>query len=298
VQIEHLKYFYEVSIAKNLTKVAKSSHITQPALSQMLQKIEDNLGCQLFIRNFRGIELTDAGKIVQKYTRNIIKTYDRMLEELNVIKKYPHIIRIEACPTMATYALPCTLYKIKEAFPNYNYSLTSHFSEDVEQNLMNDVCDIGFIHGKPSEEKLIYTKVGEDRLIAVASPNFPIKENIQLKEIRDYPLIMLHDKYKIRQEINKYLQDRGYNISEYKVLFDLDSIESVKATVIKGYGLSILPYIALKKEIYTKQLKEINILDFEMSYEIYLIHKEEKEINLNNKKFIAFLKKVGEKSFC
>ena len=84
----------------------------------------------------------------------------------------------------------------------------------------------------------------------------------------------------------------------YKVLLNLDSTESVKSSVIRGHGLSFVPYISVKKELYNKQLKEIKVTGFEMSYDIYIIYKKNKDMNKSAKEFIAFLKKIGEKSFC
>ncbi|MDF2593542.1 MAG: hypothetical protein K0S75_3008, partial [Clostridia bacterium] len=78
----------------------------------------------------------------------------------------------------------------------------------------------------------------------------------------------------------------------------LDSTESVKSSVIKGHGVSFLPYIAIKKELYTKQLKIINVCDMDLKYDIYITYKRNADMNKNVKDFIHLLKEVGEKSFC
>ena len=113
-----------------------------------------------------------------------------------------------------------------------------------------------------------------------------------------YPLVMMHDKFKCRKQFNEILKEKGFDIESLNILFNLDSTESIKSSVLKGHGLSLLPYISIKKELYNKQLKEIKVTDFEMQYEIYIIYKKDKGMNKGTREFIQFLKKIGEKSFC
>ncbi|RJQ25191.1 LysR family transcriptional regulator [Candidatus Parcubacteria bacterium] len=133
MHIEYLKVFYEVASARSISKIANSSHISQPALSQQIQRLEDCMGFKLLERSNKGVELTEAGHIVERYARFLTKAYDNMVEDLNNIRKNNSTFRIDACPIIAIYALPCTIYKIKEQFPNYNFALTSDFSDVVEQ---------------------------------------------------------------------------------------------------------------------------------------------------------------------
>lgn len=298
MHIECFKSFYEVALYRSISKVAYSSHISQSALSQQIQKLEDSLGCKLLDRSNKGVELTEEGRIVEKYAKSILKTYDNMIEELKNKNSGNNTIKISSNTTIGNYALPCTLYKIKNKYPKNNYELSVNFSLGVEQDIINELSDVGFIYGEPIEKSLSYAKVGQDRLVLAASSDFNIKSELVLEELKKYPIILLNDKIKTRQSINKYLKKLGYDINDFNVLFNLDSNESIKASIIKGYGLSFLPYISIKSELYTGTLKEIKVTDFEMDYEIYMIYKENKYEYEPVKSFIQYIKKLGEKSFC
>ncbi|MDX9872973.1 MAG: LysR substrate-binding domain-containing protein, partial [Clostridia bacterium] len=169
---------------------------------------------------------------------------------------------------------------------------------EVEHNVINDLSDFGFIHGLPHDQSLQAVRVGVDRLVIVASQHIDINPVITLKEFKNYQLILLLERFKIRQEIKMHFQQAGHNLDDFNILLSLDSIESIKSTVIKGYGVSILPYTSVKKELYNKQLKEIKIQELDMTYEIYLINKPDKEMRRCVKNCISFFKKIGEKSFC
>ncbi len=298
MHIEYLRLFSEVAYVRSISKVANHAHISQPALSQQIQRLEDSLGYKLLTRSNKGVELTQAGRIVEKYAKSLMRTYDMMIEDLNTVNESNNTIRIYATPSVATYALPCTIYKIKKVFPGYTFNLTSHASNEIEQSVDNDLCDVGFIQGRPHDCQLACAKVGVDRVVVVASQNFNIKQDIYCEDLLNYPLILLHGNHKARKELNNYFIDLGYNPNDYNILFSLDSTESIKSSVAKGYGLSFLPYISVKKELYTKQLKEINVLDFDMVYEIYIIYKRNKNMDKSVREFIQYIKKMGEKSFC
>lgn len=298
MHIEYLKYFCEIACVRSISKVAVNSHISQPALSQQIQRLEDSLGYKLLERSNKGVELTEAGLIVAKYAQNLVKAYENMTEDLAAINKKSRTIRIEACPTMSTYALPCTIYKVKEHFQDCDYNLTSNLSYDVENNVLNDICDVGFIQGKPNDSSLIASKIGTDRMVLTAAANFKIEDEITIEELSGYPIIMLDEKHNSRKQIDDIIKEKGMDLSDYNVLFTLDSNESVKSSVLKGYGVSFLPYISIKKELYTKQLKTINVVDLDVNYEIYIIYKKNNNMNKRVREFIHYLKEIGEKSFC
>ncbi|MCJ7691436.1 MAG: LysR family transcriptional regulator, partial [Clostridiaceae bacterium] len=298
MHIECFYYFNEVSKFKSISKVAINSHISQSALSQQIQKLEDSLGYKLLERSNRGVELTEEGKIVRKYGENMVRIYDKMVEDLNDLYKSNGTIRIDSCYAIATYALPCTMYSIKEKFPHHNYKLTTNFSSDVEDNVLNDICDLGFIYGKPRDSSLEYFKVGVDRLMLVSSPKLNNPVQIESQELIKYSIIMLADKLEIEGKLDKYLKTIGHSFDELNIMFDLDSIESVKSLVLNGNSMSFLPYISIKKELYTKQLKETEIDGLDMTYEVYLINKKNAYKHEGVKEFIEYFKKTGKNSFC
>ena len=112
MHIESLGYFYLVGKTKSISKVAAEVHLSQSALSQQIQKLENSLGCELLTRSNRGVELTSDGEIVFKYAGYIINTYDKMQQDLGSHDN--NVIKIEATYPVATYALPCTLYRMKK----------------------------------------------------------------------------------------------------------------------------------------------------------------------------------------
>jgi len=261
LHIECFEYFYKVATAKSISKVANSAHISQSALSQQLQKLEESLGYKLLERSNKGVKLTEKGLIVLKYADNIVRTYEAMIEQLDEDSKSGQTIKIEACWPIATYSLPCVLYKIKNKFPQHNYELISNSNDEIEENIKNNIADLGVIYGEPNDTSLSYYEIGTDKLALVASYDYNIDEEVTFEKLLEHPFVLLNDKLNIRQIIIDKIRESGHKSNELNILYMSDSTESVKSSIFKGYGIAFLPYISIKKELYTKQLKLINIVD-------------------------------------
>lgn len=297
MHIQSFEFFYKVCLAKSISKVANESHISQSALSQQIQKLENSLGYELFIRSNKGVELTKQGEVVFRYAENLIRTYKKMLEELDNLSTEEKII-VEGSYPIATYSLPCSLFRLKQKYPNYNYELITNYSDNIIEDVSNDICDLGFVIKKPDNNILSNYKMGIERIALVADPKYNIEKSITIDELFKHPIIMLDNKFKIKNQLEEIFKKAGHDIKNLNVVFNFDSIEAVKSSVFKGYGISFLPYSSVKQEIYKKQLKLVKIKEVKMHYEIYLITKKDEFKTQSVIDFVEYFKEFGPKSFC
>ncbi|MBF7096235.1 LysR family transcriptional regulator [Alkalibacter mobilis] len=298
MHIECLEYFYKVAEAKSISKVAASAHISQSALSQQISKLEDSLGCVLLKRSNKGVELTEKGAIVFKYADNIVRTYEAMVEHLEENDQNINNIKIEANWSIANYSLPCVMYKMKNKFPKHNYVLNSNEAGKIEENLINGISDFGVIYGKPRSKELSNYKIGIDRLVLVSSPQYDIPEEIRFKDLVEYPFIMLNDKMYVKEAINEKMKETGRTIDDLKIIYNSDSMESVKESVLNEFGIGFLPYVSIKKDLYRKELKLINISDFSIEYDMFLIYNKKINENPVLKEFNKYFQTIAQKSLC
>jgi DNA-binding transcriptional LysR family regulator len=292
MHIESLKYFQEIAKLKSISKVANNSHISQPALSQQIQKLEDSLGSDLFIRSNRGVKLTESGKIVLKYADNIIRTYNKMLSDLN--DQESKEIKIEGEHTIATYCLPCAILNMNFKFPNHKYNLVSASSDKIEQDVLSDICEIGFTTKPAQAENLHSEEVINEKVVLISPPAFDLPEKVELEEILDHKFVILKEDCIIKENFKDALQDLGMNFSEIEIISRLDSTEAIKTLVRKGYGVAFVPYNAVRDEFSAKEINVSRIKDYNLDYDIYMINKKADFLSDNVKEFIANFKKLGK----
>jgi DNA-binding transcriptional LysR family regulator len=291
MQLEHLALFLKIAQEKSISKVASLSYISQPALSLQMQKIEETLGCRLFERSNRGIQLTEAGNITKRYAEQLMDTYDRFQEELQNLCNNNETCRVAATQVAANYAIPCALVKAKSKFPHYAFTLSSMPSREVVRQVLDDQADVGFIVGMSKKQELLCKNVFSDQIVLVASAGYAAPDNLSIESLKLQPLVLLDESYSSYRLMAEQLRSMGCDISEFNVIYHMDSTESVKSMVMGGHGLSFLPYMAIKKEVYLKQLKIIETEDFCLRYDVSIIYKKR---SVNRSHQMAVVKKYFE----
>ena len=299
MNIESLRYFFLISKAGNISSVAKEVHLTQSALSQQIQKLENDLDQKLLVRSNKGVSITNAGKIVSLYAENILRTYDTMIEELGDAEKEDVVLKIEACHSVADYALPCTLILANGMHPNHKYELTGNESSNIITNISNNICDVGFICGKDVKieyDDVISTKVGINNISLISKNENTYPDKITLDGLLDYCLITFPEKNYITRLLEKNLRETGYNQNSINCNLRVEGIEGAKILISRNFGVAFLPHISVKEELYKKQFKKIAISNFDMDIEIYMLYK--KNCPEYIKDFVDWFKKNGANSFC
>lgn len=294
MNLETLKLFLDIVSLKSISKAAQKSHLTQSALSQQIKTWETSLGTQLLHRSNKGAELTEAGKIAQKYAAQICKLYEDMATEIEQLQPDRHQLSIYAVPEVCNYALPCTLFEVKKHFPHCQIALNEAPTPSVEEHILLGEGDIGFISGPSSRPEMNARKVFSDRIMLVLSSAKPAPGEIDIHELPRYPLIWSSQLSCLQPQLAQALTDQA----KPNVLYSLDSIEAVKLAAIKGHGAAFLPYMSIKKELYTKQLKIIRIRDLEVNNDIYMIKKEVQQCSREVKPLIRYFEQTLIDTLC
>ena len=299
MNIESLRYFFLISKAGNISSVAKEVHLTQSALSQQIQKLENDLDQKLLVRSNKGVSITNAGKIVSLYAENILRTYDTMIEELGDAEKDDVVLKIEACHSVADYALPCTLILANGMHPSHKYELTGNESSSIITNISNNICDVGFICGKDVKieyDNVVSTKVGINNISLISKNEDTYPDKMTLDGLLDYCLITFPEKNYITRLLEKNLKETGYNQNSINCNLRVEGIEGAKILISRNFGVAFLPHISVKEELYKKQFKRIDISNFDMDIDIFMLYK--KNCPGYIKDFVDWFKKNGANSFC
>lgn len=300
MNIGSLRFFYLIAKAGSISKVAKQVHLSQSALSQQIQKLEIDLSQKLLERSNKGVALTEEGKIVFLFASNILRTYDEMLDEIENYKNTNVTLTIEASPSIADYALPCTLIEAKRAYPNHKYELLTSFSDEIITDVENNICDVGFTYRTQFENKggvdILSTKTGTNRIVLVGLHEENVPDEMSVEELLNACIITFTSRSEITNSLFRNLTKLGYNKNNINCKLEVEGIEGAKMLVTRKYGLAFLPYISVKEELYKKQFKEIKVPGFNMDLEVDIVFKKNPSEHV--KEFVAWFSKKGANSFC
>ncbi len=298
MNIESLELFRQVVEAKSISKVAQRTHFSQSALSQMVNRIEDRLNKKLLIRSNSGVRPTEMGEIVLKYTENIIRNYDRMLEDLDQLERRLDTVRINATWSLVNYSIPCALYRIKKRFPNHRYELMSSSNEKTLRDVSNDICDIGFVSELVEDKQFFTHKIGYEKLVLCASQQSAVEDKISLEDLKNHEFVTLKDIDSVNSCLNTELIEGGISFDDMNIIFAVDSISAVKSSIENNYGISFLPYTAVKREIHEGRYRVIEVAGLNMEYNIYMLSKPIASLGKSVRETVEAFIDIGKDGFC
>lgn len=226
---KHLALFEQVVNTGNITQVAKEMHVSQPAISMQLKRLEQEVGVPLFTIVGRNISVTDAGFTFLEYAQSILSLEGqiyRSMEEFRIGSRGRIIVG--ASPVAGTYLLPKLLLPFTKTYPDITVEIETGTDEEIERFVRSGNIDVGMTLKEP-EEHIAFrvTRYSHERLIGI-QPSFPFNSRTIL--LSNDVAIPLSDEIDLD-------------------IMRLNSTEAVKQFVMEGMGYGVVLESAAKLEV-------------------------------------------------
>lgn len=245
----------------SLTKATDKSHMTLSALSKRIAELERTVGCALFIRLPRGLELTAAGQQLAQHARAVLDTVNRMAGEMQdfAIGVRGHI-RIWANTSAIIQFLPADLAAFLREQPLIRISLEEKLSDQVVAAVHAGEADLGiFADNVPSHglEKFLYRR---DRLVIVVRPDHPLASSqcLGLNDVLDDDFVGLNHGSSLLQR----LTDAALTCDKpLRLRIQVSSFDGICRMIEAGLGIGVLPEGAIRPETLASGLRTIALSD-------------------------------------
>ncbi|MEW5919591.1 MAG: LysR family transcriptional regulator [Bacillota bacterium] len=307
MNLSHLEAFCLAVKTGSITKTARQLHISQPALSLQIQDLENNLQTVLLARNNKGVKPTAMGEIVFNYSSKILKLAENMQREIDRLKNdVLEELNVGASCTVGNFALPCSIYIFKEEFKAHDISLHISSVKDVIDKLISGSINIAVIEGPVSgylqeiikAEGLQSRKIARDELVVVAPyEDWQDINEIKKSELPQQIFILREKGCGIRETVEDTFLKHDINMVDLNIRLELNSTNAIISSVTAGKGMSILPKMALRKELRHRTLKALKVEDITFSHNIYLLFSPESLKSEISSRFIEFLSSPA-RGFC
>jgi len=193
MELRHLRYFIAVAEQLHFRHAAELVHVAQPALSQQIRQLEEEIGVTLFERSRHKVRLTPAGKAFYEYAQRILKQADQAVTEARKVESGDAgMIRIGYVSTAAIRVLPDAIKKLQRQVPAAEVELSELAAGEQIDRLYREQLDIGFVHAKLSQDILKTRVVARDRLIAAVPGACSLARcrRVDVKDLASWPAIM------------------------------------------------------------------------------------------------------------
>jgi DNA-binding transcriptional LysR family regulator len=289
-----LLVFHEVAKQRSFSKAAEQLFISQPAVSKHIKGLERTAGIGLIQRRRGEFFLTEAGKILFKYTHKIsspLMEVETLLENLR--KEHQGILKIGTTESYSKGLMPKLLSGFQTAFPFMKIALDVGNSEEIQKSLLDYKNDLGLIGMVKASSKFEWVPFLREELVLIVSPSHPLakKDAVTLKELGAFPLIIRAKGSTTRRVLLQAFKEVGIYPS---LLIEAGSSEFIKEWVSEGKGVSIIVKRTVEDEEKRGMIKTIPMLEKLYLQAAFLYLKEAKS-NPAIKNFINFIQNQGKK---
>lgn len=287
VDLELYRVFYVVAKNKHMTKASEELHISQPAISQSIKKLEEQLGGILFLRSNKGMQLTEEGKMFYEYVKGALTLINNAENEFTSFKNLSKgEIKIGCSTTLTKLILIDVLKKFHKEYPNININITNDLTSNLIKNLKIGKLDfVIFNESNVKENSLYLEKIKELKQGFIYNSDF-YKDNVtNFEDLNNLPLILQKGESNSRK-----LLDHIALKNNVKLIPKMEVVSQELITEFTNIGLGVgFSIIDLARRNY-KNLKELKINKKIPYINIYLATNNSLSLTFASKKFIEYLK--------
>lgn len=265
-----LNTFLNLCDTLNYTITAKNLHMTQPAVTQHIQFLEEHYKVELFIYENRKLHLTEAGKKLYDYAISLKIDSEKIEKSLMKIDFGISELKFGATLTIGEYIMPEILSVLKKENPKLNISMRVANTENLIKLLHQGVIDFAIIEGHFNKLEYEYFLFSNEKFIGVRKKSEKLN-SYKLKELYTENLIVRERGSGTREILEQILYEQNLNMENFNQIMQIGNINAIKKMVENDLGITFLYEKAVEKKILDNKLEEINIENFNMTREFNFI---------------------------
>ncbi len=271
-----MEVFLSVVQHGNFSRAAEELNMSQPAVSQQIKSLENELGVKLLDRNTKMVSPTRAGEIVHHYGQQISAFYGMMQRTLDDLRELiTGSLIVGASYTFGEYILPHIMADFcrshLEVRPTIHISNTENVAEMVNMNAI----DIGVVEGEVDLPGISVCELMSDRMVIIASPQYFCKQagKVDIQELSSVTWVLRERGSGTRTAADSLLKTAGI---EPAFVMEFSSTQAIKESVAAGLGLSILSELTVQEEIQQHKICQIPLeqLQVDSMRKFYLLQRE------------------------
>lgn len=244
--LQQLEYILAVNQFRHFAKAAEYCRVTQPTLSAMIQKLEEELDTRIFDRSQQPVCPTPVGIHIIEQAQNILVQANRIK---NIIEEEKHSLtgtfKLGILPTVAPYLLPRFFPQLMKKYPDLDIRVVEMKTNDIKKALQTGEIDAGIVASLAGMEELQQTPLFYEQFFAYVSREDALFNNevIRTSDLNGEQLWLLDEGHCFRDQLVRFCQMKSARASQ--LAYHLDSMETFMRMVESGKGVTFIPELAV-----------------------------------------------------
>ena len=248
MEMHQLRYVVAVARTANFSRAAEQCHVSQPSLSQQVQKLEGELGERLFDRMKRAVKPTPAGEVFLRRAVRILEEVDSAKREATDAKELLcGTLMLGVLPTIAPYLLPAVMAEFTEAFPGVEIVIQEDTTARLLKLTLAYEIDFALASHPIQDDRLEVRELFTEELLLALPPGHPLnrKRTVRAADLENERLIVMKEGHCLGDQVLRFCDRRDLHPT---ISFRGAQLETIQSLVSAGLGISLIPAMAAQAE--------------------------------------------------
>jgi DNA-binding transcriptional LysR family regulator len=286
-----LRIFLAVAEERSFSRAAAKVHRTQPAVSQAVRRLENDLGEELFDRSSKSGTLTDAGKVLQNYGQRLVRMAEETESAMRELRDLRRGRVLIGANEAAVHTLLPLMARFREKVPDIAIDVRRVPARQIALEVQQGSLDFGALTFRPSEAGLLEVAVGSDELVLLMPPTHPLasRKHVTMTEVAGEAVVAHNDPSPARERVLRLFEQHHIALN---MVIALPSLDGIKRAVELKLGVALLPRRCAVTEIASGRLVAVPVSGISRKRQITLVCRKAHRSHAAN----AFLAVAQEKA--
>jgi DNA-binding transcriptional LysR family regulator len=289
-----LETFLAVAQTGSFSRAAKVMHRTQPAVSQLVRKLEQDVGEPLFDRSSRDGLLTDAGRVLQEYAvkmLNLRREAQASLEELRQFQRGTLVMAANEFTSL--YLLP-VLEEFRRFSPMIKISVRRSLASSIAEQVLDHTVELGVLSFRPENPLLQSVVVFRDELVFVVPASHPLAKakSVSIRQLGA-------ESFVAHNVVSPYRMKVLEAFKRHKTPLNMDvempTIEAIKRFVAAGNGVALVPRVAVEPELKRGELVHVAVQELKLERKLRVVYRRAGQLSHAGRAFLQVAESVSRK---
>lgn len=286
--LRQLQVFEKVASHLNYSRAAEELYLSQPAVSMQIKQIEGHIGLPLFEQMGKKIFLTEAGRELFPYARNIAQQLEELEAVFDEMKGLGRGRLTLSVVNTANYFTPQLLAKFCQRHPNVNVILQVANRDAVIKQLSDNNTDLAIMGKPPAGLDLSEESFLDNPLVVIADPGHPLAtlQHIKFSQLAQETFLSREKGSGTRSAMERVFAQHHV---QPRISMEMETNEAIKQAVQAGMGLGILSLHSIELELETRRLVVLDVEHFPLLRHWFVVHRSNKRLSSAALAFKEFL---------
>ncbi len=292
MELTQLETFLAVAEERSFSRAAVKLHRTQPAVSQVIRKLEEAVGETLFDRAARDGSLTAAGVLLRDYAVRLMALRREATSALGELKSMERgHLQLAANEYTCMYLLPA-IDAFRREFPQISVTVQRMLASRIPEELSLRTFELGVISYKPDPAQFRTIAVYADSLALIVGPQHPLAtvERVSITDLGSEIFVAHNVTSPLRRKVIEAFQRYRTPLN---MGIELPTIEAIKRFVAMGNGIALVPHLAVAHELETGDLVRVFVDELEVRRVLRLVQRRQATLSYAGKAFLGSLKALA-----